>query len=378
MSDFLFLGMSKIAFFGALETGLIYALVALGVLISFRVLDFPDLTADGSFPLGGAVCAVCIVQPPTSPLSFLSNPWLATFLGMAAGAAAGLVTAWLNVSLKILHLLASILVMVALYSVNLRIMGAPNVPLLGEATVFTPFLTPENSFYMKALVIFAFVVAFKLLLDWFFSTEIGLSVRATGANQRMAQAQGIATRKMVVFGMALSNALIALGGALFVQIYGSADISIGVGTIVIGLAAVIIGETLMPTKRIILITVSVIVGSILYRLFIQLALGNETLSDLGLKSQDVNLVTAVLVVIALVLPKIKSHILAITDPHQRNIRILGLLAQITGGLGIIMCGLAILNDSLRLLVYGFGVLCISIPIIVIILIYKFSCNRLKS
>lgn len=309
MSDFSFLGMNTYAFFGALETGLIYTLVALGVLISFRILDFPDLTADGSFPLGGAVCAVCIVQPPTSPLSFLANPWLATFLGMLSGAAAGLVTAWLNVSLKILHLLASILVMVALYSINLRIMGAPNVPLLGEETVFTPFLTPENSFYMKALVIFAFVVVFKLLLDWFFSTEIGLSVRATGANQRMAQAQGIATRKMVVFGMALSNALIALGGALFVQIYGSADISIGVGTIVIGLAAVIIGETLMPTKRIIFITVSVIVGAILYRLFIQLALGNETLSDWGLKSQDVNLVTAVLVVIALVLPKIKSQVL---------------------------------------------------------------------
>ena len=301
MSDFLFLGMNKIAFFGALETGLIYALVALGVLISFRILDFPDLTADGSFPLGGAVCAVCIVSG--------FNPWLAVLIAMMAGAAAGLVTAWLNVSLKILHLLASILVMVALYSVNLRIMGAPNVPLLGEATVFSPFVTPENSFYMKALVIAVFVVVFKLLLDWFFSTEIGLSVRATGANQRMAQAQGIATRKMVVFGMALSNALIALGGALFVQIYGSADISIGVGTIVIGLAAVIIGETLMPTKRMIFITVSVIVGSILYRLFIQLALGNETLSDWGLKSQDVNLVTAVLVVIALVLPKLKSQVL---------------------------------------------------------------------
>lgn len=309
MSDLLFLGMTKIAFFGAIETGLIYALVALGVLISFRILDFPDLTADGSFPLGGAVCAVCIVQDPNSSLAFLANPWIATFLGMIAGGLSGIVTAWLNVSLKILHLLASILVMVALYSVNLRIMGRPNVPLLGEETVFTPFLTAENSFYMRALVIFAFVVAFKLILDWFFSTEIGLSVRATGANPRMAQAQGIATRKMIVFGMALSNALIALGGALFVQIMGGADISIGVGTIVIGLAAVIIGETLIPTKRMILLTISVVLGSILYRLFIQLALGNDTLKELGLQHQDVNLVTAVLVVIALVLPKIKSQVL---------------------------------------------------------------------
>jgi putative ABC transport system permease protein len=236
--------MSIEALFGAVESGLIYSLVALGVLISFRILDFPDLTADGSFPLGGAVAAVCIVNG--------INPWLACAAGMAAGACAGVVTAWLHVSLKILQLLASILVMVALYSVNLRIMGAPNVPLIGEQTVFTPFVAADfsNQFWVQPLIILGFVIAAKLLLDWFFSTEAGLSMRATGANGRMARAQGVGTSKMIIIGMALSNALIALGGALFVQTQGGADISIGVGTIVIGLAAVIIGETLLPSKRI--------------------------------------------------------------------------------------------------------------------------------
>ena len=291
--------MSIEALFGAFESGLIYALVALGVLISFRILDFPDLTADGSFPLGGAVAAVCIVNG--------INPWLACAAGMAAGACAGVVTAWLHVSLKILQLLASILVMVALYSVNLRIMGAPNVPLIGEQTVFTPFVAADfsNQFWVQPLIILGFVIATKLLLDWFFSTEAGLSMRATGANGRMARAQGVGTSKMIIIGMALSNALIALGGALFVQTQGGADISIGVGTIVIGLAAVIIGETLLPSKRIWMVVLSVIVGAVLYRLFIALALGSDTLRGIGFGPQDLNLLTAILVVIALRMPYIK-------------------------------------------------------------------------
>ncbi len=291
--------MSIEALFGAFESGLIYALVAMGVLISFRILDFPDLTADGSFPLGGAVAAVCIVSGV--------NPWLACAAGMLAGAAAGVITAWLHVSLGILQLLASILVMVALYSVNLRIMGAPNLPLIGEASVFTPFVAADfsNQYWVQPLVILGFVVAAKLLLDWFFSTEAGLSMRATGANLRMARAQGVGTSKMIIVGMALSNALIALGGALFVQTQGGADISIGVGTIVIGLAAVIIGETLLPGKRMWVVVLSVVIGAILYRLFIALALGSDTLRDIGFGPQDLNLLTAVLVVIALRMPYIK-------------------------------------------------------------------------
>ncbi|KDN15186.1 MAG: ABC transporter permease [Snodgrassella sp.] len=293
--------MSSIALFGALESGLIYALVALGVLISFRILDFPDLTADGSFPLGGAVFAVCVTHG--------INPWLATALGGAAGACAGLMTAWLHVSLKIMQLLASILVMVALYSVNLRIMGAPNLPLLDQPSVFTPFFNADfsNQYWVQPLVIFGFVLIAKLFLDWFFATEIGLSMRATGVNARMARAQGVNTARILLLGMAMSNAFIAMAGALFVQTQGGADISIGIGTIVVGLAAVIIGETLIPGKRFFVITLAVIVGAVLYRAFIALALGSDTLQHIGFGPQDLNLVTAILVVLALRLPAIKSY-----------------------------------------------------------------------
>ena len=297
--------MSLIAFFGALESGLIYGLVALGVLISFRTLDFPDLTADGSFPLGGAVAGISIIAG--------INPWLACAFGMLAGSAAGVVTAWLHVKLGILQLLASILVMVALYAVNLRVMGSPNLPLLGEKTIFSALVTPENGFWMRCLIVGAVVLAAKLLLDWFYNTETGLSMRATGSNLRMAQAQGINTSWMTVTGMAISNGLIALGGAIFVQTQGGVSIDIGIGTIVIGLAAVIIGETIIPAKRIWLITLAVIVGAVLYKLFIQVALSSETLRDIGFGPQDVKLITALLVVIALVIPKIKTKFLKRND-----------------------------------------------------------------
>ena len=293
--------MSLIAFFGALESGLIYGLVALGVLISFRTLDFPDLTADGSFPLGGAVAGISIIAG--------INPWLACVFGMLAGSVAGVVTAWLHVKLGILQLLASILVMVALYSVNLRIMGAPNLPLLGETTVFSTLVSDGNGYWMRCVIIGVVVILAKLFLDWFYNTETGLSMRATGSNLRMAQAQGINTSWMTIIGMAISNGLIALAGALFVQTQGSADISIGIGTIVIGLAAVIIGETIIPAKRIWLITLAVIIGAVLYKLFIQVALSSDTLRSIGFGPQDLNLITALLVVIALVLPKAKTKFL---------------------------------------------------------------------
>lgn len=299
--------MSLLALFGALESGLIYALVALGVYISFRVLDFPDLTADGSFPLGGAVAGVAIIAGV--------NPWLACIFGMLAGGVAGLVTAWLHVKLGILQLLSSILVMVALYAVNLRIMQAPNLALLGEPTIFGELVTDNNGYWMRCVVIGGVVIAAKFFLDWFFSTEVGLAMRATGSNLRMSQAQGIATSRSILLGMAISNGLIALAGAIFVQTQGGADISIGVGTIVIGLAAVIIGETIMPAKKMLWITLSAIVGAILYKFFIQIALSNDTLRAIGFGPQDVNLVTALLVVIALILPKIKSKILSNRHKH---------------------------------------------------------------
>lgn len=291
---------TNITWIGAVELGLIYALVALGVLISYKILDFPDLTADGSFPLGGGVCVLCILNSV--------DPWLATLLGMFAGAIAGTVTAALHIGFKIEKLLASILMMIALYSINLRIMGKPNVSLLGDPTVYDSITANDDlQLAIVRLLIAVFVVIIaKLLFDLFFATQTGLAVRATGTNARMAKAQGIAVNRMTLLGMAISNGLIALAGALYVQSNGGFDISIGVGTIVIGLAAVIIGEAIFSAKRIIWLTFAVIIGSILYRIFIALALNNETLNGIGFGPQDLNLITALLVVAVLVLPKFKQ------------------------------------------------------------------------
>ena len=298
--QFLSLFLTNITWIGALELGLIYALVALGVLISYKILDFPDLTADGSFPLGGGVCVLCILNN--------IDPWVATLFGMFAGAIAGVITASLHIGFKIEKLLASILMMIALYSINLRIMGKPNVSLLGDPTVYDSiFASDDLQLAIVRLLIAIFVVIIaKLLFDLFFATQVGLAVRATGTNARMAKAQGIAINKMTLLGMAISNGLIALAGSLYVQSNGGFDISIGVGTIVIGLAAVIIGEAIFSAKRIIWLTFAVIVGSILYRFFIALALNNETLNGIGLGPQDLNLITALLVVSVLVVPKFKQ------------------------------------------------------------------------
>lgn len=291
--------MSWIAFFGGLESGLIYAIVALGVYISFRVLDFPDLTADGSFPLGGAVAGVAILAGV--------NPWLACVFGMLAGAIAGMITAYLHVKLGILQLLSSILMMVALYSINLRIMKAPNLPLLGSPTIFDS-VTSNNATWIHTAVILGVVLVVMAILNWFFHTETGLAMRATGSNLKMSQAQGINTAWMTISGMAISNGLIALAGAIFVQTQGGVSIDIGVGTIVIGLAGVIIGETILPSNKIWLILVSAIIGAVLYKLFIQIALSNEWLRGIGFGSQDLNLITALLVIIVLMLPKMKAKI----------------------------------------------------------------------
>ena len=202
-------------------------------------------------------------------------------------------TGWLNVKLKIMDLLASILMMIALYSVNLRIMGKPNVPLITEPTMFSilqPAWLPD--YVARPLILVVVVILAKLLLDWFFATQTGLAMRATGSNGRMARAQGVNTGRMILGGMALSNALVAMAGALFAQTQGGSDISMGIGTIVIGLAAVIVGESILPSRKLVLATLAVIIGAIVYRFFIALALNSDFI---GLKAQDLNLVTAVLV-----------------------------------------------------------------------------------
>jgi putative tryptophan/tyrosine transport system permease protein len=291
--------MNLVALMGAIELGLVYGLVALGVYLSFRVLNFPDLTADGSFPLGGAVAASLIVHGV--------SPVLATIVATIAGIVAGLCTATLSVRFKILNLLASILTMIGLYSINLRIMGQPNVSLLGQATLFTPLLaafpTSKITLLIASPALMALMaISVKLLLDYSFRTQLGLAVRSTGANPAMARAQGINTQVMIGGGMALSNGLIALAGAMFAQINGFADVSMGQGTIVFGLAAVIVGETLLPVKTIAGATTAALLGSILYRGVVAIALNTKLF---GLQSQDLNLITAVIVGLALILPGLR-------------------------------------------------------------------------
>ncbi len=296
--------MSAVALLGAAELGLVFALVALGVFLSFRVLDFPDLTVDGSFPLGAAVAATLILAE--------WNPWVATGLAMLAGAVSGIVTATLNVRFKILHLLASILTMIALFSVNLRVMGRPNVAILIQDTVLTPFYGLGQQLglsdaVVRPLFVLVVVLVVVTLLARFLTSEFGLAMRATGVNSRMARAQGVSTDLHIYVGMALSNALVGLAGALFAQTNGFADVTSGIGTIVIGLAAVIVGETVVRSRVIVWMLVGCVVGSILYRIAIQVALNADFI---GLRASDLNLVTALLVAGALILPRVRNPLKA--------------------------------------------------------------------
>ncbi len=292
--------MSLTAFLGAIQIGLVFGLVALGVFLSFRVLSFPDLTVDGSFPLGAAVTAALIVAGV--------DPFAATAAAILAGAAAGLVTAFLNLRFGILHLLASILTMIALYSINLRIMGRPNIGILNEPTILSPFAgLGLGGRFMEPLAAGVVLAVTVVLLARFLLSDYGLAMRATGANPRMARAQGVDTSATTYVGMALSNALVALAGALFAQINKFADATMGTGTIVVGLAAVIIGEALFGTRSVILAVIGCVVGSIVYRLAVALALNAEFL---GLSASDLNLVTAILVAAALILPGARNPIRA--------------------------------------------------------------------
>lgn len=292
--------MSLIQFLGAIEIGLVFGLVGLGVFLSFRVLNFPDLTVDGSFPLGAAVCATLIVNGV--------NPWLATLAAMIAGSCAGLVTALLNLRFNILHLLASILTMIALYSINLRIMGKPNVAVIGDPTIIKEFafigLTNPQ---LKPLIAAVIVGIALFLVIRFLASDYGLAMRATGANPRMARAMGVDTRQATYVGMALSNSLVALAGALFAQMNGYADVTMGTGVIVVGLAAVILGEAICGTRSIVVWAIGCVIGSLIYRMAVAFALNSQFL---GITSSDLNLVTAVLVAIALILPGARNPLKA--------------------------------------------------------------------
>jgi putative tryptophan/tyrosine transport system permease protein len=288
--------MSAFAFYGALEIGLVYGLVALGVYLTFRVLDFPDLSVDGSFPMGAAVAATAIVSG--------INPWVATVMAMVAGAATGWVTAFLTIRCGILNLLASILTMIAAFSINIRIMGRPNVALIGEDTILTPFELMGNAMYVRPLVVGVLVLLSALFVIRLLNSDFGLGLRATGVNARMVAAQGGSTSFYIYFGLALSNAFVGFSGALFAQTNSFADVTSGVGTIVVGLASVILGQTLLSGRKIWVAVVAVILGSVLYRLAVAFALSTGIF---GLQASDLNLVTAVLVAVALIAPKIKRN-----------------------------------------------------------------------
>jgi putative ABC transport system permease protein len=277
----------------AVELGLVYAIMALGVYLTFRILDFPDLTVDGSFTTGAAVASVGIVNG--------MPPVLATALAFLAGAAAGIVTGLLHTKGRINGLLAGILTMIALYSVNLRIMGKANVPLLGEDTLISPLRQAQlTGSIVSILLFFALALVLKFILDWFLHTDVGLAMQATGDNEEMIRSFGVNTDNQKILGLAISNGLVGLCGAMIAQYQGFADVGMGIGLILIGLASVIIGQAIFGTRSIFMATLAVIFGSILYRVFIQLAL------DAGLEPNDMKLISAVLVVIALVLPQWKG------------------------------------------------------------------------
>ena len=287
-------------FVHAVEQGLIYGLMALGVYISFRVLAFPDLSVDGTFPLGAAVAAALIIGG--------WDPFLASLVALGAGAAAGAFTGILATKFRIQGLLAGVLTMIMLYSLNLRIMGRPNLPLLGRpsaltATVQALHLTPPWGLVLVAAIL---AFGFKILLDLFFHTELGTAMRATGDNPDMVRAFGVNPETMVILGLALSNGLVALSGALAAQYSGFADVGMGVGTIVAGLASVIIGEMLFRPRTVIWATAATLIGSCLYRGAILVALRYG--GALGFTASDLKLLTALVVLGALMAPAIRARL----------------------------------------------------------------------
>ncbi len=275
--------------------GLLWSVMALGVYLTYRVLDIADLTVEGSFPLGAAVAASLIAGG--------SSPFWAVLVACLAGMMAGVVTGVLHTKLKIPALLAGILSMIALYSVNLRIMGKANISLLRMETIYTPFnkLGLSNNYAILLTSLIA-VIIFMIVLYWFFGTELGAAIRATGYNKQMIRAQGINTDVTIILGLLLSNALVAISGAFVAQSQGYAAVDMGTGTIVIGLASVIIGEVLFGTRDFKNCLLSVVLGSVVYRAVIAFVL------YLGLNPNDLKLFTAILVAIALSLPLIKSKL----------------------------------------------------------------------
>ena len=291
---------------GSITIGLVLTLLALGSFISFRIFDFPDITAEGSFTFGAAITASLIVAG--------INPVAASALAFTGGLLAGSATGLIHTRFKINSLLSGILVMTSLYSVNLHVMGKSNVPLLSQNTLFTWFekfsdnISGENAIInligwtvpakdlWTLLFCFLIIVVFGLLLLWFFRTNIGTAMRATGDNNQMIRALGVNTKGMIIFGIALSNGFIALSGSMLAQLQGFADVQMGIGMMVWGLASVIIGEALITEKSLGHLIAGAIIGAVLFRLLVAVAL------RWGMNPNDLKLITAAFVFLALVMP----------------------------------------------------------------------------
>lgn len=281
------------------EQGMIYAVMALGMYITYKILDFPDMTVDGSFPLGASLSAVLISQG--------MNPYLTLLLSFAAGLVAGTITGLIHVKLKVRDILASIIMMTALYSVNLRIAGKANLPIYNCENIynnrvmdriFAGVLAP----YKNLIVIAVIVLLVKCVLDWYLKTKSGYLLKAVGDNETLVTSMGIDKGKIKILGLAIANGLVSLGGSMFAQQQRFFDASMGVGTAVIGLASVIIGTALFGQISAFGFSISVILGSILYKGCVAAAI------RIGLQSTDLKLVTAVLFLLILVLSsRIEKH-----------------------------------------------------------------------
>lgn len=294
----------------ALESGFIWALLALGVFISFRVLDFADLTVEGSLTFGGAITASLLTNTDSV---FFAFPMITIIIAVLGGMLAGLMTGFLHAKLKIPGILAGIISMTALYSINLLVMRGAALYIGNTTTVYAPLehflknVIQINDmqwvkFLTKSLTSFGFVLLASVGIYWFFGTEIGMSVRATGCNQQMARAQGINTNRMIILGLAIANGLVALAGALYVQCYRTSNMDLGKGSIVVGLASIIIGEVLIGKTTFKRWLIAVIVGSILFQAIIGIAIG------LGFSANNLKLLQAILIAFILAYPVIKPFI----------------------------------------------------------------------
>ncbi|MHB9317259.1 ABC transporter permease [Fusobacterium polymorphum] len=268
-----------------IEQSLIFAIMVLGVYISFRILNFPDMTVDGTFPLGAAISAKL--------LTLGVNPYLTLLVALVAGAVAGAITGLIHVKLKVKDLLAGILVMTALYSVNLRVMEKSNIPLFEEDNIF-------NTEYSMMITIVVLILISKFLLDYLLKTKFGFALKALGDNENLIVSLGLNEEKYKIYGLMIANSFVAFSGAVLAQYQGFADVGMGTGIIVIGLASIIIGDTLFGKRRRLAGTTIVIIGSILYRGVIAVTL------SMGMDASDLKLITSVIVIIILWIQKQKD------------------------------------------------------------------------